>query len=149
MGNSDALCDLGQMPCASIYSNLTNELTALHLCRAWLLSRSHLHSCIKLPFTSEKHLDPPSKDLHLTDNCNSLHSRLCLLTSHESSFSLCIVGDLHPLYFRVLRNAYLQCHVFRYTESTCVCAGRRCVSKAEAFPEKRNLTPMWYAKLKT
>lgn len=48
-----------------------------------------LHSSAFLPdpppITSD-HLVPPSKDLRLTDNCNSLHSRLCLLTSHESSF---------------------------------------------------------------
>lgn len=39
------------------------------------------------PAPTSEHLAPPSKDLRLTDNCNSLHSRLCLLTSHESSFA--------------------------------------------------------------
>ena len=82
-----------------------------------------LKTLLPFLFRSEEHLGPPSKDLHLTDNCNSLHSRLCLLTSHESSFALCIVGDLHPLYFWVLRNTELQSHVFLSTRAGCVCAG--------------------------
>lgn len=82
-----------------------------------------LKTLLPFLFRSEEHLGPPSKDLHLTDNCNSLHSRLCLLTSHESSFALCIVGDLHPPYFRVLRNTELQSHVFLNTRAGCVCAG--------------------------
>lgn len=114
------------MATASIYSYLTNEQAAFGLCGARLLNCSHMHSCLKLSFfhfRSEEHLDLPSKDLHLTDNCNSFHSGLCLLTSHESSFALCIVGDLHALYFRVLRTTELQCHVFLYTKTGCVCAG--------------------------
>ena len=116
---SDARCDSGQITAAPIYSDLTNEQTAFHLCGAWLLSCSHLHSCLKLYFRSEEHLDPPSKALHLTDNCNSLHFRLCLLTSHKRGFALCIVGDLHPPYFSVLRNTDLQCHVFYCTKTRC------------------------------
>lgn len=148
VGNSDAWCDWGrQMATASIYSNLTNEQPAFHLCGAWLLSCSHLHACLKLPFLpfrSEEHLDPPSKDLHLTDNCNSLHSRLCLLTSHKSSFALCIVGDLHPLYFRVLRNAELQCHVFLYTKLDVFVqeAVRVCHRQVECLSQRINLPSM-------